>query len=70
MVCTIFRLFLIIERGAVRMNINGVEVDEVKAKRLMKKIVILETDNQAKQAGPSEIARKIKKMIEEEVQCY
>ena len=52
-------------------EINGIEIDEIKAKRLLQKLIMIEKKNlMSKQFGDSEIVKKIKKMIEEEVQCF
>lgn len=50
--------------------INGIEIDEQKANRILRKIILMETENRARQTSPAEMAKKIKKLIEEEVQCY
>ena len=47
------------------------EVDTEKAQRMLQKIIIKEKNNiKTKQFNDVEMARKIKKMIEEEVECY
>jgi len=51
-------------------EVNGIKLDEQKAKRILRKIIIMETENKARQTSPVEMAKKIKKLIEEEVQCY
>jgi hypothetical protein len=51
--------------------INGVEIDPEKAQLMLKKLILKEKINiKTKQYNDSEMVRKIKKMIEEEVQCY
>lgn len=51
--------------------VNGVEVDIVKAQKIMKKIIINEKKNlSTKELDNLKMIRKIKKMIEEEVECY
>lgn len=51
--------------------INGVEVDTEKAERLLKKLIIKERINlKSKELNNSQMVKAIKKMIEEEVQCY
>ena len=51
--------------------VNGVEVDVEKAQRLIKKVIVKEKRNlSTKELGPSAMVDKIKKMIEEEVECY
>ncbi|MCR8938057.1 hypothetical protein O0555_11920 [Brevibacillus laterosporus] len=51
---------------------NGkmIRIDENKAERLLKKIIIMEKQNlRTKQYNDAEMVRKIKKAIEEEVEC-
>ena len=51
--------------------VNGVEIDVQKAQRMLQRIFVREKTNiKTKQFNDTEMARKIKKMIEEEVQCY
>lgn len=51
--------------------VNGVEVDVDKAQRLIKKVIVKEKRNlRTKEFGDAEMVKKIKKMIEEEVECY
>ncbi len=52
-------------------NVNGVDVDTRKAQRMLQQIIIKEKTNfKTKQFNDLEMVKKIKKMIEEEVQCY
>lgn len=51
-------------------EVKGVKIDEEKAKRILRKIILMETDNRARQSSPVEMAKKIKKLLEEEVECY
>jgi hypothetical protein len=52
-------------------NNNRTELDQKKIKRLLKKIVIAEKTNlKTKQYSYGPMVNKIKKMIEEEVECY
>lgn len=52
-------------------EINGVSVDTKKAQRLLQKTIIKEKNNiKTKQYNDVEMAKKIKKMIEEEVECF
>lgn len=52
-------------------NVNGVEVDTRKAQRMLQQIIIKEKTNiKTKQFNDLEMVKKIKKMIEEEAQCY
>ena len=54
-----------------KVEINGIKVDTEKAQRMLQKIIIKEKNNiKTKQFNDVEMARKIKKMIEEEVECY
>ena len=51
--------------------VNGIEIDYAKINRLLKKIIIKEKINlKTKQYNDREMVKIIKKMIEEEVQCY
>ena len=50
---------------------NGVEIDESKAKRLARKIILMEGANlREKDKSDPEMVRAIMKLIEEEVECY
>ena len=52
-------------------TVNGVEIDTKKAQRMLQHIIVREKTNiKTKQFNDTEMAKKIKKMIEEEVQCY
>lgn len=54
-----------------RMEVNGVEIDVQKAQRMLQRIIVREKTNiKTKQFNDTEMVKKIKKMIEEEVQCY
>ncbi len=54
-----------------KIEVNGVEIDSQKAQRMLQHIIVREKTNiKTKQFNDTEMARKIKKMIEEEVQCY
>lgn len=54
-----------------KIEVNGVEVDTKKANRMLQHIIVREKTNiKTKQFNDTEMAKKIKKMIEEEVQCY
>ena len=51
--------------------VNGIEVDVDKAQRLIKKVIVKEKRKlSTKEFGSAEMVKKIKKMIEEEVECY
>ncbi len=52
-------------------EINGIQIDEKKAKRLLQKLVLMEKRNLVtRQDSDPKMVEKIKKMIEEEVECY
>ena len=52
-------------------KINGVEIDTDKAQRLLQKLVISEKTNiKSKELNDMQMVAKIKKMIQEEVECY
>lgn len=54
-----------------KIEVKGVEIDSQKAQRMLQHIIVREKTNiKTKQFNDTEMARKIKKMIEEEVQCY
>lgn len=51
--------------------INGVEIDIEKAHRLLQKLVIKEKTNiKSKERNDTQMVADIKKMIQEEVECY
>ena len=51
--------------------VSGVEIDTRKAQLMLQKIIIKEKTNiKTKQFNDLEMVKKIKKMIEEEGQCY
>lgn len=53
------------------MNDTHIQIDKKKAERLLKKLIIMEKQNlRTKQHNDAEMVRKIKKAIEEEVECY
>ena len=52
-------------------NINGIDVDVEKAQKLIKRVIVKETRNlSTKEFSNPEMIRRIKKMIEEDVECY
>lgn len=54
-----------------KVEVNGIEIDTKKAQRMLQHIIVREKSNiKTKQYNDTEMARRIKKMIEEEVQCY
>ena len=51
--------------------VDGIEVDTEKADRLMSKLIIKEKTNiKTKQLNDPQMVAAIKKMIEEEAECY
>ncbi len=57
--------------GEEKVEVNGVEIDTKKAQRMLQHIIVREKTNiKTKQFNDPEMAKRIKKMIEEEVQCY
>lgn len=51
--------------------VNGVEVDTQRAQKILTKLIIKEKVNiKTKQYNDSQMVNQIKKMIEEEVECY
>ena len=54
-----------------KIEVNGVEIDTKKAQRMLQRIIVREKTNiKTKEFNDTNMAKKIKKMIEEEVQCY
>lgn len=52
-------------------EINGIQVDVEKSQRLSKRVIVKEKRNlSTKEFGATDMVNKIKKMIEEEVECY
>ena len=52
-----------------KMEVNGVEIDVQKAQRMLQRIIVREKTNiKTKQFNDTEMVKKIKKMIEEEIQ--
>ena len=52
-------------------TVNGLEVDVEKAQKLIKRVIVKEKRNlSTKECGSLEMVKRIKKMIEEEVECY
>lgn len=50
---------------------NGIEIDTKKINKLLKRLIIKEKSNiKTKQYNDAEMVKIIKKMIEEEVECY
>ncbi len=52
-------------------EVEEIIIDEEKANKILKKIIILESTNiKNKRFNDVEMVKKIKKTIEEEVECY
>lgn len=52
-------------------EVNGIQVDSQKVQLLLRKLIIKEKTNiKTKQHSDADMVRQIKKMIEEEVECY
>lgn len=52
-------------------DFNGIEIDTKKVNKLLKRLIIKEKSNiKTKQYNDAEMVKIIKKMIEEEVECY
>lgn len=52
-------------------KVNEIEIDTVKAQRMLTKIIMREKTNiKTKQYNDGQMVNQIKKMIEEEVKCY
>ena len=50
---------------------TGLEIDDKKVNRLIKKIIIAELKNiNSEEKNDTQMATEIRKMIEEEVKCY
>ena len=52
-------------------NINGIEIDTDKVQRMLAKLIMREKTNlQTREKSDAQMVQMIKKMIEEEVECY
>ena len=52
-------------------NINGINIDAEKVQRLLAKLILREKNNiQTREKSDAQMVQMIKKMIEEEVECY
>ena len=52
-------------------NGSQIQIDKIKVERLLKKLIIMEKQNiRTKQFNDNDIVKKIKKAIEEEVECF
>ena len=52
-------------------NVNGIDIDTNKVQRMLAKLIMREKTNlQTREKGEAQMVQMIKKMIEEEVECY
>lgn len=52
-------------------EVNGIEIDEKKALRLTRKIILMEGSNlREKEKSYAEMVKAIMELIKEEVECY
>lgn len=52
-------------------NGQNIQIDKTKVKRILMKLILMEKQNlRTKQFNDAEMVKKIKKAIEEEVECY
>lgn len=52
-------------------NENNIQIDKTKVKRIIYKLILMEKDNlKTKKYNEAEMIKRIKKAIEEEVECY
>lgn len=55
----------------VNPNVNGIEVDTEKVNRMLAKVIMREKNNlQTREKSDAQMVQMIKKLIEEEVECY
>lgn len=55
----------------VKQNANGIHIDEKRAQLMLQKIIMREQQNiKTKKMNDAQMVQMIKKMIEEEVECY
>ena len=53
------------------LNGQNIQIDKTKVKRILMKLILMEKQNlRTKQFNDAEMVKKIKKAIEEEVECY
>jgi len=51
--------------------VNGISIDTEKVQRMLQKLIIREKTNlQTREKNDSQMVQMIKKLIEEEVECY
>lgn len=54
-----------------KVNVNGIDINDEKAQLMLKKIILRERQNiKTKKLNDGQMVQMIKKMIEEEVECY
>jgi hypothetical protein len=54
-----------------KVMVDRIEIDVLKAQRMLQKLIVREKTNiKTKEKNDGEMVRMIKKMIEEEVECY
>ena len=54
-----------------KQTINGIEIDTDKVQRMLAKLIMREKTNlQTREKSDAQMVQMIKKMIEEEVECY
>lgn len=54
-----------------KVNVNGIDIDDERAQLMLQKIILRERQNiKTKRLNDSQMVQMIKKMIEEEVECY
>ncbi len=52
-------------------NENNIQIDKTKVKRIIYKLILMEKDNlKTKKYNEAEMIKRIKKAIEEEIECY
>lgn len=57
--------------GYAMSEAHNIQIDKTKAKRLLMKLILMEKHNiRTKQFNDAEMVMKIKKAIEEEIECY
>lgn len=55
----------------VEQNVNGIHIDRERAQLMLQKIILRERQNiKTKKMNDGQMVQMIKKMIEEEVECY
>lgn len=55
----------------VKPIVNGIEIDTEKVRRMLSKLIVREKTNlKTREKSDAQMVQMIKKMIEEEVECY